>query len=464
MRRPTMLKRSSTGSLNQDAQSGLSIAASSGTATVATSNDAGALVAADAGSASTAGVKLVVQENAQLCKALTEWMTQQRKTMEKQLTEQERLVNTVVQSHQRTIQELKQLTEDMAAREPLQTSETHVPATIRKGGTPAVGDLDHEPGDPEAPESKNDTAAAATAIVDLQDGFNEDEALLDSWRRCSGLHTVDKWVLNYRKHPAGWGALLMIQGIPEVTGRLRNKVENYAIYSALFLSVSIGLLISPPSSFTTDIDADQWTSDWWESHIRRRIYIYCFGIGTAFHMLSILLAMAFCNALNETARDSDVFRIFARGKGYFATVRTQNSFVIGCVADLLAIMVASTLYITWVEVLVGTASLVAVTGILLKKTKRQLFVNGSIVKYWREELGGQPDADDPYDLQVPADCFRRRSAASHMLSKMAESSSDMSAWRRNQAAPTAQHQQQQQRPGNRRGTGATGRAAVAAIF
>ena len=34
--------------------------------------------------------------------------------------------------------------------------------------------------------------------------------------------------------------------------------------------------------------------------------------------------MAFCNALNEAARDADVYRMFARGQGYLATVKVQN--------------------------------------------------------------------------------------------------------------------------------------------
>ena len=41
-------------------------------------------------------------------------------------------------------------------------------------------------------------------------------------------------MLNYKKHPSCWAALLMMHGVPEVSGRLRAKVENYAIYSALF--------------------------------------------------------------------------------------------------------------------------------------------------------------------------------------------------------------------------------------
>merc|ERR1719352_954101 len=66
------------------------------------------------------------------------------------------------------------------------------------------------------------------------------------WKRTSGLHTVSDFVHNYKNHPAGWGALLMIHGIPEVTSRLRSKVDNFAIYSALFLASAIAALIAPP--------------------------------------------------------------------------------------------------------------------------------------------------------------------------------------------------------------------------
>ena len=64
----------------------------------------------------------------------------------------------------------------------------------------------------------------------------------------SGCSQLQDWVLNYRKHPAGWAALLMIHGIPEMSGRLRSKVESYAIYSALFLSFSIPVLLGPPDA------------------------------------------------------------------------------------------------------------------------------------------------------------------------------------------------------------------------
>lgn len=126
-------------------------------------------------------------------------------------------------------------------------------------------------------------------------------------------------------------------------------------------------------------------------------------------------------------------------------------------------MAALTLYITWVEVLVGCAALTAIMWHQLKKTKQQLFKNGSIVQYWREELGGRPDADDPYDLQFPVDCFLRRAAASNTLSKIAEGSPDAaSAWRKHQAPPV----QPGRRPINRqiRKSNRQSQKYVAAIF
>ena len=51
----------------------------------------------------------------------------------------------------------------------------------------------------------------------------------------------------------------------------------------------------------------QWTNS--------RVYRLCMYAGMIKFMECILLAMAFVNALNETARDCDVYRMFSRGKG-----------------------------------------------------------------------------------------------------------------------------------------------------
>ena len=90
---------------------------------------------------------------------------------------------------------------------------------------------------------------ARAALGDEEAGWNEASRYwlgqgLEWWKKCSGLHTVEQWVEKYNKHPAGRGALLMIHGVPEVTGRLRSKVENYAMYSALFLSWSCPCIFS----------------------------------------------------------------------------------------------------------------------------------------------------------------------------------------------------------------------------
>mmetsp|Transcript_99153 Transcript_99153/g.179093 ORF Transcript_99153/g.179093 Transcript_99153/m.179093 type:complete len:401 (-) Transcript_99153:101-1303(-) len=227
-----------------------------------------------------------------------------------------------------------------------------------------------------------------------------DEAILEWWRKCSGLHTVDKWVSNYQKHPAGWAALLMIQGVPEVTGRLRSKVENYAMYSALFLSATIPVLLVPPADLTS--------GSGWEFEIRKRLVFYSLAIGTAAHLLSILLAMAFVNALNETARDSDVFRVFARGKGYMATMKCQWAFRVGALVDMLAIITAGTQYLGWESIVLSAILIVFVMRVYLT-TSELLFRSGSIVKYWRKEMGGNPDLDDPYDLGIPLERFAARS-------------------------------------------------------
>jgi len=212
---------------------------------------------------------------------------------------------------------------------------------------------------------------------------------------------VEKWATNYKKHPAGWGALLMIQGVPEVSGRLRSKVESYAIYSALFLSVSIGVMFSPPGSVVDDQDGI------WEEHIRKRLFFWPLLIGISSHMLCILLAMGFVNSLNEAPRDSDVIRMFARGQGFKATVKVQYSFRVGAITTFISMMISAQSYLGW-EAVVGFLIASCVVYKYYKETVPRLFKNASIVQYWREDLGGHPDADDPYDLWLPLTCLKER--------------------------------------------------------
>jgi len=244
--------------------------------------------------------------------------------------------------------------------------------------------------------------------------YHADDHLMDFWKRSSGLHTVVDWVSNYQKHPAGWAALFMIHGIPEVTGRLRSKVDNFSIYSALFLSMSIACLIDVPDSLFQE-PHEEWSIEWWFDHVRARAYIYGLAIGTASHMLSILLGMAFCNALNEAARDSDVYRMFARGQGFFATVKCERAFQIGCAADYVAVIACTTSHLIWQEVLIACGILLAVPALILFQTKGLLFSSSSIVNYWREDLGGKPDAGDPFDLGLAVDCFKARVQADRLL-------------------------------------------------
>jgi len=226
------------------------------------------------------------------------------------------------------------------------------------------------------------------------------KAALDRWVRCSGLHTVNDWVVNYRKHPAGWGALLMIHGVQEVTNRLRQKVQNYAVFSALFLAGSIKAMSSPIPVCRPDPDT-------WECHIRKRVYSYFFALTIASHILCILLAMAFHNALNEAARDSDVYRMFARGQGFKATRTCQSAFRAGACACCVALTAVAQEFVGW-DMVAWAALLAALVLYKYWQVSGRLFRNASIVQYWREELGGKPDADDPYDLDVPVTCFKSR--------------------------------------------------------
>lgn len=227
---------------------------------------------------------------------------------------------------------------------------------------------------------------------------------LDMWTRCSGLHTVDTWVKNYRKHPGAWGALLMIQGVPEVTGRLRQKVQNYAIFSALFLAGSIKSLSGPhPVACPSGKDT-------WECHTRKCLFSYGLTLTVAAHLLTIFLAMAFHNALNEAARDSDVYRMFARGKGFLATVRCQSAFRTGAFSCCVALTALAQETVGW-DIVGWCALLVIVAFTIYVRTSEPLFSNASIVNYWREELGGKPDPTDPYDLSVPLACLEKRAEA-----------------------------------------------------
>eukprot|EP00930_Biecheleria_cincta_P026000 TRINITY_DN18403_c0_g2_i1.p1 TRINITY_DN18403_c0_g2~~TRINITY_DN18403_c0_g2_i1.p1 ORF type:complete len:494 (-),score=82.75 TRINITY_DN18403_c0_g2_i1:55-1536(-) len=233
-----------------------------------------------------------------------------------------------------------------------------------------------------------------------------DQEVLDMWRQCSGLFTVERSVTNYRNHPSGWTALLMIHGVDKICGRLQKKVENYCIYSALFLSISFTGLCAPSDFFLESRQGS--ATEWTETRWRERVYVYTFLVGSASHLLCIFLGMSFVNAVNETARDSDVYRMFARGQGFQTTVKCQAAFRIGCFSDFIAVGVACTFLVSWIEVVALFTLMGIVCCRIFWKTASLLFESASIVKYWRPELGGKPDPGDTYDLSIAVNAFQRR--------------------------------------------------------
>jgi hypothetical protein len=264
-----------------------------------------------------------------------------------------------------------------------------------------------EKGARETPSEGSVEGNAAVEPEPEPEDLDELEDKLSAWLQCSGLHTVDKWVLNYRKHPSCWAALLMMHGVPEVSGRLRAKVENYAIYSALFLSCTIQAVMSPPDAMQCserDFDTKAASA---QCEVTRRIAVYALLAAIAMHFYSIILAMAFVNALNETAREADVFRMFARGQGYLATFKCQQAFRRGAGFCMLAIAAVSLEYIGW-DAVAWIAVLLAYVLYNFSKTSNLLFTTGSLVHYWREELGGKPDADDPYEIAPAVHVFKER--------------------------------------------------------
>lgn len=224
-----------------------------------------------------------------------------------------------------------------------------------------------------------------------------DEATLQYWVKSSGMHTVQNWCERYNEHPAGWGALLMIHGVQEVTARLRSKVENYALYASLFVAGSIASIVQPPEVLmkcgVNDLRCE----------VLKRMFMYGLILGLVSHVLCILLAMAFVNALNEAARDADVIRMFARGKGFYATVRCENAFTFGACMNVISIIAVAVTHLG-VEVFVVLSVACPIAIAIYVNTSTLLFQNASIVRYWRST----GHADDPYDLTVPLECLKYR--------------------------------------------------------
>jgi len=352
---------------------------------------------AGARDAASSGPGLEPQER--MCQLLEDWSRKQRAMH----AEQQQLIDHLLSAQREALQELRCLQS--------------------QGGTPRFFDAAFTPTGspttapvPSAPRSGQEGPASTAEDGDAVENrmarqmalYGRQEEMLDFWKRTHGMHTVDSWVMDYRKHPAGWGALLMIHGVGEMTSRLRSKVENYAIYSALFLSMSIALVADPADFIFNDCEN-------LICEVQKRIYFYGLSIGTALHMLCIMLGMSFVNALNETARDADVYRLLSKGQGFFATRRCSLCFMIGCAADFLAVGVTAIEYLDPIEPLVLYVVLLFVACAIFFPTARRLFESSSIVSYWREELGGKPDPDDPYDLQVPAKCVHERASMNNLV-------------------------------------------------
>merc|ERR1719446_1725184 len=100
--------------------------------------------------------------------------------------------------------------------------------------------------------------------------------------------------------------------------------------------------------------------------------------------------------------------MFSRGKGFLATVKCQKCFHLGCFADSVSVLICVIVYIHWAFILALFLLGVLFAAKVYVPTRNLLFSSCSIVKYWREELGGKPDPDDPYDLGLPVQIFEER--------------------------------------------------------
>merc|ERR1712039_459915 len=125
-------------------------------------------------------------------------------------------------------------------------------------------------------------------------------------------------------------------------------------------------LADPPNHMSASCDSlDGYF--FWECEFQKRAFAYFLAVGTGAHMLSILLAMTFINVLNEAARDSDVIRMFARGKGFLATVKVQYSFRLGCIADFASMLLAAKAWVGW-DMFCLAIVLVAIMCVYFRRT------------------------------------------------------------------------------------------------
>ncbi|GMI37451.1 hypothetical protein TrCOL_g11737 [Triparma columacea] len=229
-----------------------------------------------------------------------------------------------------------------------------------------------------------------------------DDAFADWYRKTSGMHTVETWLDNYQKHPYAWGALIMIHGVDEVSARLRSKVENYAVYSAVLLSASVVLLVMP------EINDNFLESHW----VFQRIFLYSMLVSVASHLTSILLSMSFVNALNEAGRDADVIRMFGEGQGYLATHKCNNAFSTGLFSLAVGILDMILINFTVWDMLACLAIGLSIMYKLIP-TSKKLFASSSLMFYWR--FGRAEDNEDPFDLRIPMERVRDKARISERM-------------------------------------------------
>mmetsp|Transcript_4006 Transcript_4006/g.7582 ORF Transcript_4006/g.7582 Transcript_4006/m.7582 type:complete len:455 (+) Transcript_4006:195-1559(+) len=239
----------------------------------------------------------------------------------------------------------------------------------------------------------------------------EDDAFADWYRKTAGMHTVETWLSNYKRHPYAWGALIMIHGVDEVSARLRSKVENYAVYSAVLLSASVVMLIMP------EINEHFLDAHW----VYKRIFLYSMCISVASHLTSILLSMAFVNALNEAGRDSDVIRMFGEGQGFLATDKCSKAFSAGIASLAIGILDMVLINFTILD-MIACAIISSCIMYKIVPTSRKLFGSSSLVAYWRwgvgkdGEIGSRAiDNEDPFDLRIPMERVREKARISERL-------------------------------------------------
>lgn len=393
---------------------------------------------------------VLVQEQEKLCSALADLAEEHRAMWEEQAASQQQFISTILEAHQDMLKALRRPGAGLgAAAAAAPAGNAAAPSVRRRPPQLPFGTFARGRGQTDESETDDSGGTSPTSPTTISKFFKSEglapqivltptngagdmigrktthkttwldasetknfgrlQRNVDLWRQSSGLHTVEDWVTNYRNHPSPWPALLMIHGVEETTKRLRSKVEHYALYSALFMSVAMEVIISNPGSATNEAEMPAlWSHDWWNFHIVKRLYAYGFGFGIVCHMLSILIAMSFHNALNEAARDSDVFRMFSRGRAFWATTQCQKAFRWGCLSDFLAMSAGISRYIGIVETVVFALLSLCGSIVFFRRTSMPLFRNSSITNYWREEVGGKPDDDDLYDLTVPVASFKAR--------------------------------------------------------